>query len=119
MVILLILILYMGIFLPRFEIYKNSKFSMPIQYLISKNGILQISKYMAKYYLKNNIRINCISPGGIFDNHKKSFVKMYGKYTSSNKMLNKHDLCETVKFLLNKNAKITGQNIIVDEGFTL
>ena len=81
---------------------------MPIQYLISKWYPADKQIY-GQVLFENNIRINCISSGGIFDNHKKSFVKMYGKYTSSNKMLNKHDLCETVKFYLTKNAKITGQ----------
>lgn len=106
-------------YIPRFEIYKKVKFTMPLQYMISKNAIVQTTKYLAKKYIKDNININCISPGGIFDNHDKKFVSEYSRYTSSSKMLDKKDLNSTVKYLLDKDLKMTGQNLIIDEGFTL
>lgn len=106
-------------YVPRFEIYKNVKFTMPMQYMISKNAIIQITKYLAKMYLKNKININCISPGGIFDYQEQKFVSKYSKFTSSSKMLNKTDLNSTIKYLLDEDLKMTGQNLIIDEGFTL
>ena len=108
-----------GEFIPRFEIYKNVNFTMPIQYMISKNSIIQMTKFLAKLYLKDKININCISPGGIYDNHEVKFIKKYTQFTSSNKMLDKNDLNSTVKYLLEKDLKMTGQNLILDEGFTL
>ena len=106
-------------YIPRFEIYKKEKFTMPLQYMISKNAIVQTTKYLAKKYLKEKININCISPGGIFDDHDKKFVSKYSQYTSSSKMLDRKDLNTTVKYLLEENLKMTGQNLILDEGFTL
>ena len=70
-------------------------------------------------YLKNKININCISPGGIFDYQEQKFVSKYSKFTSSSKMLNKTDLNSTIKYLLDEDLKMTGQNLIIDEGFTL
>tara|TARA_Y100000389_G_C17455158_1_gene517633 strand:- start:1694 stop:2425 length:732 start_codon:yes stop_codon:yes gene_type:complete len=108
-----------GEFIPRFEIYKNVNFSMPMQYMVSKNGIIQITKFLAKLYLKDKISINCISPGGIYDNHNKKFLSKYAQFTSSNNMLNKKDINTTIKYLLDQDLKMTGQNLIIDEGFTL
>ena len=109
-----------GQYIPRFEIYKNTKMGMPIQYLISKNVIIKMSKYLAKLCLKYKVRINCISPGGIFDNQDKKFVKKYSSFCRSNSMLSPSDLTGVIVFLLSdESKKITGQNIIIDDGFTL
>ena len=87
--------------------------------MVSKNGIIQITKFLAKLYLKDKININCISPGGIYDNHDKKFLSKYTQFTSSNNMLNKKDINTTIKYLLDQDLKMTGQNLIIDEGFTL
>lgn len=109
-----------GQYIPRFEIYKNTKMGMPIQYLISKNAIIKMSEYLAKLCLKSKIRINCISPGGIFDNQNKKFVKKYSSFCRFNSMLSPSDLSGTIIFLLSdESKKITGQNIVIDDGFTL
>ena len=61
-----------------------------------KSNIVYITKYYAKYLLGTGITINCVSPGGVFDNQDKFFVKNYSRYTNSKKMMNyKH--CKGVK----------------------
>ena len=47
----------------------------PIEYSASKAGIISITKYLAKKYMNKNIRVNCLSPGGIDDNQPKIFKK--------------------------------------------
>lgn len=109
-----------GSFIPRFEIYNNQKFTMPLDYLIAKSSMNYFTKYLSKLLLGSGIVINNISPGGIFDHQDKNFVKKYSRYTNSRSMLKADDLYEIVKFLSeNKNSKITGQNFIIDDGFTL
>lgn len=108
-----------GKFIPRIEIYKRTKMGMPMQYLVVKNSLITMSKYFAKFFLKNKININCISPGGIYDGQDSRFVKNYKKF-SANGMLNSNDLVGITAFLLSDHAKkITGQDIIIDDGFTL
>ena len=51
----------MGINNPKFETYKGTNMSSPIEYSAIKSGIISITKYLAKYYAKNNLKINCIS----------------------------------------------------------
>ncbi len=109
-----------GEFIPRFELYDRTSMNMPIQYLITKNNIINTSKYVAKINLKKNIRVNCISPGGIIDNQNKNFVKKYSRFTQTNSLLKAKNLIGLVEFMLSKKSlNITGQNLIIDDGFTL
>jgi NAD(P)-dependent dehydrogenase (short-subunit alcohol dehydrogenase family) len=107
---------------PKFEIYKNTSIkTMPLQYSLIKNSINTLTNYSAKFFLKKNIKINNISPGGILGyRENKKFVKNYGKFTSDGRLLDKTNLIGIVSFLLSSESdKITGQNIIIDDGFTL
>ena len=63
-----------GIAAPKFNHYVGTKLMSPIEYSATKAGIISMTKYLAKYYKKKNIRINCISPG-ILDNQPKKFLK--------------------------------------------
>ena len=63
-----------GVIPPRFEIYEGTKMTMPVEYAAIKSAIIHLTKYMAKYLKGKNIRVNCISPGGIFDNQPEQFI---------------------------------------------
>ncbi len=92
----------------------------PIEYSAIKAGIISITRYLSKYCKRENIRVNCISPGGIFDNQPDSFVKNYNESCQNKGMLDAEDLIGTLLFLLSKQSEfITGQNIIVDDGWSL
>ena len=75
---------------------------------------------MAKSVRKTRINVNCISPGGILDNQPINFLKAYKKSCNSKGMLNPEDISNTVLFLFDDTSKyINGQNIIVDDGWSL
>ena len=57
-----------GVVPPTFEIYENTKMTNPVEYAVIKSSIVHLTKYMAKYFKGKQIRVNTISPGGIFDN---------------------------------------------------
>ena len=104
---------------PNFSIYDN-KILTSLEYNFIKNNIIHANKYYSKFIRGSGIRLNCISPGGIFDNHGKKFVNNYSKNTNNNSMLDKEDLNTIVEYLISDGSKkITGQNIVVDDGFTL
>ena len=93
---------------------------MPIEYAAIKSGLIHISKYITSYINDSRFRINCISPGGIFDNQEKNFLEAYKRNTFGTGMLEAEDVCGTVLFLLSDASKfINGQNIIVDDGYSL
>ncbi len=109
-----------GVIAPRFEIYEGTKMSMPVEYAVIKSGLLHLTKYMAKQFKGMNIRVNAISPGGILDNQNENFIVKYNELCLNKGMLDKHDLLGTLVFLLSDMSKhLNGQNIIVDDGFTL
>jgi len=109
-----------GVVAPKFEIYKNTNMTNAIEYAAIKGGLLHLTKYFAKYFKGMNIRINAISPGGIFDNQPESFLEAYKDKCLNKGMLNKSDLKGTLVYLLSDMSKyVNGQNIIVDDGFTL
>jgi len=109
-----------GVIPPRFEIYDNTKMTMPVEYAAIKSALIHLTKYMAKYYKGKNIRFNCVSPGGLYNNQDESFLKSYNKYSLNKGMLDCNDIVGSIIFLLSDYSKyINGQNIIVDDGWTL
>ena len=109
-----------GISAPKFDHYKSTKMISPVEYSAIKSSIISITKYLAKYYSGKNIRVNSISPGGIYDNQPKSFVKKYNSICNIKGMLDPQDLNGALIFLLSNNSKfINGQNLIIDDGWSL
>ena len=109
-----------GLSAPKFNHYKGTNMSSPIEYGAIKSGIISITKYIAKWVRKTNIRVNCVSPGGILDKQPKKFLKAYKSSCNSKGMLDPVDISKIVIFLCSSESQyINGQNIIVDDGWTL
>ena len=109
-----------GVIAPKFEVYENTPMTMPVEYAAIKSGLIHLTQYMAKYFKGMNIKVNTLSPGGIFDNQNEIFLKKYKQECSNKGMLDKSDLKGTLVYLLSDMSKyVNGQNIIVDDGFTL
>lgn len=100
-------------------IYENTAINTAAPYSAIKGGIINFTRYLASYYGKKGIRFNCVSPGGIFDNQDEVFVANYEKKVPMGRMGNPDDIAPPVSFLLSDEAKyITGQNLVVDGGWT-
>ena len=109
-----------GVVPPRFGIYADTPMTMPVEYAAIKSGIIHLTKYMAQYLKGTNIRVNCISPGGVFDGQPAAFVGRYNSYGASKGMLHPTDLQGALLFLLSSMATfVNGQNIVVDDGWSL
>ena len=109
-----------GFSTPKFDHYEGTHMTTPIEYSAIKSGIIAITRWLAKYHKNNSIRVNCISPGGILDQQPQSFIEKYRNSCSSKGMLDAEDVVGTLLFLLSDHSKyINGQNIIVDDGWSL
>ncbi|MDO9207845.1 MAG: oxidoreductase [Sulfuricurvum sp.] len=109
-----------GVVAPKFEIYENTSMTVPVEYAAIKSGLLHLTEYMAKYFKGMNIRVNALSPGGIFDHQPEVFLENYKKQCLNKGMLDKSDLKGTLVYLLSDMSQyVNGQNIIVDDGFSL
>ena len=109
-----------GAITPRFEVYADTDMTTPVEYAAIKSAILQLTRYFAKYFKDDGIRVNSLSPGGIFDDQPASFLDAYNKHCGKKGMLDPKDLIGALIFLLsNSSHYMTGQNLIVDDGFSL
>lgn len=103
-----------------FTLYEEYGGTSPAAYCAIKGGIINFSRYLASYYGRKNIRVNCVSPGGIFDNQHPSFVEKYCAKVPMGRMGNPSDIAPSVSFMLSDEAKyVTGQNLVVDGGWTV
>jgi NAD(P)-dependent dehydrogenase (short-subunit alcohol dehydrogenase family) len=109
-----------GVIAPKFEIYEGTSMTTPVEYASIKAGLIHLTKYMSKYFKGMNIRVNTLSPGGILDAQPKEFLANYKQQCLIKGMLDKGDLKGTLVYLLSDVSKyVNGQNIIVDDGFSL
>ena len=109
-----------GVGAPKFDHYKGTEMYSPIEYSAIKAGIISITKWLAKYYSGNSIRVNCVSPGGIASGQPDVFTQRYRESCTNFGMLRSDQVAGTVCFLLTDQAEaINGQNIIVDDGWCL
>jgi len=109
-----------GIIAPRFEIYEDSEMTMPVEYAAIKSASIHLTRYIAKTFKGCGIRANSISPGGVLNGQPTQFLKKYNSYGLSKGMLDAKDLKGTLVYLLSEDSQyVNGQNIIVDDGFTL
>ena len=108
-----------GTFVPDFDIYKNTNLNNPAAYSISKAGLSYMTKWLAAA-MAPKIRVNTISPGGIYRNHNKNFERKYSNKTLLGRMGKEEDIIGPILFLASDmSSYVTGQNIFVDGGWSI
>lgn len=108
-----------GVIGADFTVYEGTTMTMPAAYSAIKGALINFTRYVASYFGPQQVRVNAVSPGGIFDNQNEVFVNNYCKKVPMRRLGNPEDIAPIVAFLLSDDAKyITGQNIIVDGGWT-
>jgi NAD(P)-dependent dehydrogenase (short-subunit alcohol dehydrogenase family) len=109
-----------GVVAPDFSVYEGTTMTMPAAYAAIKGGIVNLTRYLAAYYGPYGVRVNCISPGGIFDNQNETFVANYNKKVPMRKMGMPADISAAAHFLLSDDAGyVTGHNLMVDGGWSI
>lgn len=109
-----------GTMAPRFEVYTGTPMTMPVEYAAIKSAIIQLTRYFAQYFKSDGVRVNALSPGGILDRQPQSFLDRYNAHCGSKGMLEVDDLDGSLLFLLSDESRyVTGQNLIVDDGYSL
>jgi len=109
-----------GVVAPKFEIYNNTNMTVPVEYASIKSVLIHLSKYVCKYVNDSRFRVNLVSPGGIFDSQPEAFLGAYKNETLGRGMLDVTDVVGSIVFLLSPMAEfVTGQNIVVDDGFSI
>lgn len=106
-----------GSYGPDWDLYAGTSMGNPAAYSASKGGLIQLTRWLATT-LGPTIRVNCLSPGGIFRDQDNSFIEKYKSRTPLGRMAVENEIVATALFLVsNSSAYITGQNIQVDGGW--
>jgi NAD(P)-dependent dehydrogenase (short-subunit alcohol dehydrogenase family) len=89
----------------------------PVTYSVIKHGLIGLTKYLATYWAEQGVRVNAISPGGVFNNQDPAFVKKLTRLIPMGRMAEVDEYCAAIQFLCSDaSSYMTGQNMIMDGG---
>ncbi len=108
-----------GVISPDHRIYEGMPFNTPLSYSMSKAAIIQMTKWLATYWSGKNIRVNCLSPAGVYADQPPEFVKRLSNLIPMGRMADKDEYKAAVVFLVSDASSfMTGANLIIDGGRT-
>jgi NAD(P)-dependent dehydrogenase (short-subunit alcohol dehydrogenase family) len=101
-------------------LYKGRHINTPLVYSTSKGAVISLTRYLAVYLARYNIRVNSVTPGGIYSGQDDTFFKKYSARCPLGRMAEPEEIFHSVQFLASDaSSYITGHNLIVDGGWTV
>lgn len=109
-----------GVIAPKFDVYAGTEMTMPVEYAAIKSALLHLNRYTTAELKGTKFRVNSVSPGGIENGQPGPFLVGYKEYCRTKGMLDASDIAGAIIFLLSDYSEfICGQNIVVDDGFSI
>ena len=110
----------LSVIAPNQNLYKHLNIIKPVGYSIVKSGLHGLTKYLASLWGNKGIRVNTLSPGGVFNYQNKKFVNKLKQIIPMNRMAKINEYNETIKFLCTDSSSyMNGHNLIIDGGRTI
>lgn len=104
---------------PNQNLYKGTSLGCPAAYSASKGGVMALSQYLSTYWADKGVRVNQITPHGVWNNHEEQFEKNFANFSPLRRMSYNHEVAGALIFLLSDaSSYVTGDNIRVDGGWT-
>ncbi len=108
-----------GVVAPDHRIYIGTSLGCPAVYSASKGGVIMLTKYLAAYWGGRGIRVNAVTPHGIYNSHEKHFVDNFSSRSPLGRMCNRKEVVGAFLYLASDaSSYVTGHNLIVDGGWT-
>ena len=105
---------------PNQNLYKGTNMGCPAAYSASKGGVQALSQYLASYWADKGVRVNQITPHGVWNHHEKQFEENFAKFSPLKRMSYSHEVAGALIYLLSDaSSYVTGHNLIVDGGWTM
>jgi NAD(P)-dependent dehydrogenase (short-subunit alcohol dehydrogenase family) len=102
------------------QLAKEVQFRKPVSYSVIKSGLIGLTKYLATYWSAEGVRVNALSPGGVYDNQNPEFVEKLTNLIPLGRMARKEEYRGAIQFLCSDaSSYMTGQNLIIDGGRTV
>jgi len=105
---------------PNQNLYEGTSLGCPAAYSASKGGIDALSRYLASYWANKGVRVNMITPHGVWNNHEEQFEKNFSRFSPMQRMSYNHEVAPALIYLLSDaSSYVTGSNILVEGGWTV
>lgn len=100
-------------------LYTGNSLGNPVAYTASKGGVIMLTKYLAAYWAKRGVRVNCITPHGVWNNHEKSFEERYNNFSPMGRMMQPDEIVGPAVYLASDaSSYTTGANLLCEGGWT-
>lgn len=108
-----------GVVSPNHKIYPGTGISQPVAYSVSKHGVVALTKYLATLWAEKGIRVNALTPGGIWNGHQGLFLERFQQLNPIGRMSDKSELRGGIVYLASDaSSHVVGHNLIIDGGWT-
>lgn len=109
-----------GVVSPNHKMYPGTGISQPVAYSVSKAGVLGLTRYLAGLWGETGVRVNSLTPGGVFNNHPDLFVERFSQLDPMGRMARKEEMRGAIVYLASDaSSHVNGHNLIVDGGWTI
>ncbi|MFK8059419.1 MAG: SDR family oxidoreductase [Polaribacter sp.] len=108
-----------GVVSPNHKMYPGTGIVQPVAYTVSKHGVVALTKYVATWLAEKGVRVNSLTPGGIFDGHDDLFLERFNNLNPIGRMSNKNELRGGIVYLASDSSShMIGHNLVIDGGWT-
>ena len=105
---------------PNQNLYKGTSLGCPAAYSASKGGIDALSRYLASYWASKKVRVNMITPHGVWNNHEAQFEENFARFSPMERLSYNHEVASAMVYLLSDaSSYVTGDNMLVEGGWTV
>lgn len=105
---------------PNQNLYKGTSLGCPAAYSASKGGIDALSRYLASYWAQKKVRVNMITPHGVWNHHEEQFEENFARFSPMERLSYNHEVAGALVYLLSDaSSYVTGDNMLVEGGWTV
>jgi NAD(P)-dependent dehydrogenase (short-subunit alcohol dehydrogenase family) len=101
------------------SLYENNSLGNPAAYSASKGGVITLTRYLAAHWARRGVRVNCVTPHGIYNGHDEAFIERFQRMSPMGRMMKVEEVVGTVLFLASDaSSYATGSNVLIEGGWT-